>query len=85
LPGSCCTGCSELQLGPQLPNQTPKLPVLNNKLISSVRFGWPGVRARPAWNQSASFIISHLSSHWIRDKTTNRKRKDYYDSLEQMD
>jgi len=41
---------------------------------------WRSVTGRARRLQS--FITSHLSSHWIRDITADRKRKDYYDSLE---
>ena len=61
-------------------DQTPKLPEINNKLIRSVVLGaldWPGAPG-VYWN----FNTSHLSSDWIRDITADRKRKDYYDSLE---
>ena len=64
-------------------DQTPKLPVINNKLIRSVVLG--ALDAPGAPGLFASFITSHLSSDWIRDITADRKRKDYYDSLEQMD
>ncbi len=35
-----------------------------------------------AGSSVVSFITSHLSSHLIRVMTADRKRKDYYDSLE---
>jgi hypothetical protein len=60
-----------------------KLPEINNKLIRFVVLGalhWPGARC-----ELDNLITSHLSSDWIRDITADRKRKDYYDSLEQMD
>ena len=44
-----------------------------------------GVQSPGAPGVCKSFITSHLSSHWIRDIDVIRKRKDYYDSLEQMD
>ena len=62
-------------------DQTPKLPVINNKLIRSVVLGaldWPGAPGTSVRN----FNTSHLSSDWIRDIDLIRKRKDYYDSLE---
>ena len=61
-------------------DQTPKLPVINNKLIRSVVLGaldWPG-----APGVYCNFNTSHLSSSMIRDIRWDRKRKDYYDSLE---
>jgi hypothetical protein len=64
-------------------DQTPKLPILIIKLIRSADLGaldWPGARC-----ELDNLITSHLSSRMIRDITADRKRKDYYDSLEQMD
>ena len=63
--------------GPSAPQSNSETPCINNKVISSMWFDRPGVRARPAWNQSESFNISHLSSHWIRDIGVIRKRKDW--------
>ena len=61
-----------------------KLPILIIKLIRFVVLGalhWPGAPGTLVRN----FNTSHLSSNRIRDITADRKRKDYYDSLEQMD
>ena len=61
-------------------DQTPKLPVINNKLIRSVVLG--ALDAPGAPGELDNLITSHLSSNRICDINEFRKRKDYYDSLE---